>query len=466
MFEQSLYEQPTPETSAVETTEEGGLFSTYEIKNWSLGPRIYKIIGMSVLANVLALAVFSTTSLLTMKGCDSPLVGSVCSVLDTVYVGTLLFGTDREMVDQDYEKTELADAEIIFTGMTPESEKVSYPEGYFQIANPIEYQAKLDAMNAMNQVNMGSDPTQPGYVAPGIPVGIPTNPSRSGGSLFDTKPKIPKRNDNLVAGIPSSIDEVNDATPNKGPRKPPFGKPTNGGIKPNPTTDGSLKPEPDPNANAGNNDPADGPVADKNGVILNKRPLKVFAEKNKPKIANLTPESVFKVTVSADLGPGKDSKGKEIDTIVLKNVVPVEQVAGNKKDMDMVKLTLDGLLALGDSGWMGYLHRVGVKKVLITVDQNATDFKVTIKADQPDENTAKAMAKGLGTYLSVGQAGAAGDDKLFLDAASLSAEGKAFFVNIKLDTPIVVDLIKRKMAEPDKKDGRAGQNAKLTQNIG
>ena len=220
MFEQSLYEQPESrspnDAPSTATAEEGGIFSTYEVKNWSMGPRIYKILGMAALANVVALMIFAQGSLLTTKGCDSPLVGSVCSVLDTVYVGALLFGTDREMIDQDYEKTELADAEVIFTGMTPESEKVSYPEGYFQIANPTEYQAKLDAMNAMN---MSVDPTQPGYVAPGIPIGIPTTPNRSGGSIFDTKPKPLKRNDNLAAGIPSSIDDVNDATPTpKSPR--------------------------------------------------------------------------------------------------------------------------------------------------------------------------------------------------------------------------------------------------------
>ena len=470
MFEQSLYEQPESrspnDAPSTATAEEGGIFSTYEVKNWSMGPRIYKILGMAALANVVALMIFAQGSLLTTKGCDSPLVGSVCSVLDTVYVGALLFGTDREMIDQDYEKTELADAEVIFTGMTPESEKVSYPEGYFQIANPTEYQAKLDAMNAMN---MSVDPTQPGYVAPGIPIGIPTTPNRSGGSIFDTKPKPLKRNDNLAAGIPSSIDDVNDATPTpKSPRKPPFGKPTVGGIKPNqtnPTTDGTVKPKPDPGTTA-QSDPTEGPVADKFGIILNKRPLKVFAEQNKPKIATLTPTSVFKVTVSTDIGPGKDSAGKEIETIVLKNVIPVEQVAGNKKDMEMVKLTLDGLLALGDSGWMGYLHKVGVKKVLITVDQNSNEFKVTIKADQPDENTAKSMAGTIGNYISLGKIGAAGDDKLFLDATSTSYDSKAFIVNLALPTTQVHDMIKRKMAEPDKKDGRAGQNAKLTQNIG
>src|ERR1700682_950570 len=102
MFEHSLYDQEPAEPS-----REGDLFNKYEIKNWELGPRIYKIFVISALANMLALLFVAQTSLLTMKGCDSPLVGSVCQVLDTVYMGSLLFGTDRQYVDQAYEKTDL-----------------------------------------------------------------------------------------------------------------------------------------------------------------------------------------------------------------------------------------------------------------------------------------------------------------------------------------------------------------------
>ncbi|MBK9766590.1 MAG: hypothetical protein IPP63_06015 [Chloracidobacterium sp.] len=138
MFEQQLFE--TNETVKPVESDEAGLFGHYEIRSWEFSPRIYKILGASALVNVLALLVFAQTSLLTMKGCDSPLVGSVCQALDTVYVGAMLFGTDREYVDAAYEKTDLADADITFidaTGVTP---PLSYPEGYFQIANPVQWE--------------------------------------------------------------------------------------------------------------------------------------------------------------------------------------------------------------------------------------------------------------------------------------------------------------------------------------
>ncbi len=202
MFEQSLYEQEPVE----EPSNEGDLFGTYEIKSWSISPRIYKIIGMSVVVNILALLVFAQTSLLTMKGCDSPLVGGVCQVLDTVYIGALLFGTDREYVDADYEKTELGDAEITYIEVAPESAKLSYPEGYFAVANPVQYQQLVDAQT-------GGTGLEPGFLAPGIPssnpIGMPpvTRPYRPGRSVLDTKPNTPKRNDNVIEGdLPGGFD--------------------------------------------------------------------------------------------------------------------------------------------------------------------------------------------------------------------------------------------------------------------
>ncbi|MFN2500972.1 MAG: hypothetical protein ABR530_03050, partial [Pyrinomonadaceae bacterium] len=153
----------------------GDLFHNYEIRSWELSPRLYKILGMSALANVFALLVFAQTSLLTMKGCDSPLVGRVCQVLDTVYVGSQMFGTDREYVDAVYDKTELGDADITFVDVTGLTPPLSYPEGYFQIANPIEYQAALDAMNNPPVTDFS-----------GFPSDFPTTTPSTGGSIVDT----------------------------------------------------------------------------------------------------------------------------------------------------------------------------------------------------------------------------------------------------------------------------------------
>src|SRR3982751_563889 len=97
MFEQPSYEYyPAPPAPP---PAEGDLFHDYEIKSWKMGPRIYKILAISAFFNIAVVLFAAQTSLLTLKGCDSPLVGSVCQALDTVYVGSLLFGTQRDYVD-------------------------------------------------------------------------------------------------------------------------------------------------------------------------------------------------------------------------------------------------------------------------------------------------------------------------------------------------------------------------------
>ena len=55
------------------------------------------------------------------------------------YVGTVLFGTEREYADVTYEKTELGDADITYIDVSGDTPPLTYPEGYFQIANPVQY---------------------------------------------------------------------------------------------------------------------------------------------------------------------------------------------------------------------------------------------------------------------------------------------------------------------------------------
>ena len=88
MFDQSVYNPGVGERVA---THEGDLFHNYEIKSWEITPQVYKILAASVVVNLLALLVVGQTSLLTMKGCDSPFVGtqfwfySKTAVFDHVY---------------------------------------------------------------------------------------------------------------------------------------------------------------------------------------------------------------------------------------------------------------------------------------------------------------------------------------------------------------------------------------------
>ena len=129
MFEQELYDQQASQLH----TQPGDLFFNYEIKNWNFTPRLYKILAISAVFNIVALLVVSTSGVLTARGCNSPFVGRVCQVLDTVYVGSLLFGTESEYADMDYTKTELEDADVTFIDVTGVEPQLTYPEGYFQL---------------------------------------------------------------------------------------------------------------------------------------------------------------------------------------------------------------------------------------------------------------------------------------------------------------------------------------------
>lgn len=472
MFEQSLYDQEPIQHSEAEASvapvQEGDLFSTYEIKSWSLSPRIYKILGASAAVNLLALLVFAQTSVLTMKGCESPLVGSVCQVLDTVYVGAMLFGTEREFADVAYEKTEIDNATLVFTELPPESEKLHYPSDYFQIANPVQYQAMLDAQN-----NTG---LPPGYVAegiPGNPAGFPPNstPYKPGGSIFDTPAKTLRPNKNVtdLNKLPKDIDDssVADSGPMTKVKKPKTSEadPEANKLNPDGTIRGfpGLKPTPDPNTQAAT-DPTDEAKPDQFGVFINKRPVK---DKTKETIAKVEANEVrldapFKVTISGSIGLGKDG-----NTIVLKKPVTVPRADGTKNDPKMEKLVTDWILAVGDAGWYGYAikfddkKKIKDRKVLITVEQNDAEFIASIRTEQTDENMAKTLASGLIGTLGIAGLTADGDVKEFLKSASSTSEGNALILNVRMPKPLVQEMIQRKLAEEKAKPAEPNGNAEV-----
>src|SRR5690606_38318060 len=100
--------------------DDGVLFNNYEIKTWEMSPRLDKILAASAIFNILAVVVIAQSNLLTMKGCDSPFVGRVCQVLDTVYVGAVLFGTERDYIDVVYDRIDLGSAEITMIDVSNE----------------------------------------------------------------------------------------------------------------------------------------------------------------------------------------------------------------------------------------------------------------------------------------------------------------------------------------------------------
>ena len=451
MFEQELYNQEATEVR----TQPGDLFYNYEIRNWNFTPRLYKILAVSAVFNVLALLVIGTSGLLTARGCDSPFVGRVCQVLDTVYIGSLIFGTESEYADVDYTKTELEPGdEVTFIDVSGLEPPLTYPEGYFQLANPDQ------------QFSNVTDPLMPGYLAPGIPM---SNPTLGGSGLINTPAITPKSNPNTIEGDLPTGSPLGDAGDNptvarngKGRRgRPPFsGGATDANTNTNTNTDASA------GANTNTTNPtlpqnSDEAKADQNGIFLNKRPMKDKAKESLEKVDSgvIKLDSPFKVAISASLGLAKDGK-----TIVLKNPKLIPNNPPTKNDPVMEKFVQDWILAVGDAGWFGYLDKLKTKKVVIIVEQNDTQLVASVKADQPTENDARLAASGLGTLLSIAAPAASGDEQVFLQKATVTSEGKTFLLNFNLPRPLVQEMIMRKLAEAKEKEAKPEGSASARPN--
>lgn len=435
MFEKELYEHE----AARIRSEEGDLFHGYELKGWNPSPRLYKIVAISTIANILGLIVFAQGSFLTMRGCEAPFVGRVCSVLDTVYVGSVLFGTDREYADAVYEKTELEDAEITFVDVSGETPPLSYPEGYFQIANPERYAMQQDM--AMND---GMPYPDSGFA----PIPSPGN------DLLNTVPEVPRSNPNPVKGNISDdlikVEGDEDTKPDAGKGKKPDSETSENKTDSNSKTQADKAQVPE--------NPQDEAKIDQFGVYINKRPLKDYAKDASEKIesSGVKLENPFKVVIAGTLGVGKDGK-----TIVLKNPKPVPSQSPQVNDPEMVKLAQDAILAVGDAGWFGYLDKLKAKNIVITVEQNDTILTASIRADQPTENDAKQAASGLNAILAIAVPASKGDEQTFLKMAKTTSDGKSFILNFEIPKPLVQEMIIRKLAESKDKENKPNGSAMI-----
>jgi len=434
MFEQSYVNQ-----APAQPIKEGEFLYNYEIGSWKFTPRLYQILGASVVANLVLLAIFGQASFLTAKGCDSPLVDKVCQVLDTVYIGTMLFGTDREYADVAYDPTRLEPGdEVTFVDVSNLEAPLEYPEGYFQLANPDQQFGVIDQSTL-----------PPGYLAPGIP-SSPTMPD-----IINTPQVLPTPNTNPVEGNLPSFDTPTTTTPKtrRGGRirnVPGDSTVADANVNANSNSNPTL-----PNANTANANTAtqqDEAKKDDNGIYINKRPL---TDQAKQTIADLQANKVrldmpFKVVVVGTLGLGKDGK-----TIVLKNpkLVPDPNI---KNDPTMEKLVSDWILRVGDSGWLGYLDKLDqkgklkTKKIQIAVEQNNMDFLASIRSEMPSENEARTASSGLGLIIATGIGVTDGDEQTFLKSASTGVDGSSLIFNFKMPTADVQQVIQRKLADLEK----------------
>jgi len=442
MFEQSLYE--VEDLSPAAPVQPGDLFYNYEQRSWDWSPWFFKLAGGVALAIILCLVGIAQTSLLTAKGCDSPLVGRVCQVLDTVYVSTILFGTDREIADADYERTELKEADITFVDVGGNNAPLSYPEGYFQVANPQEYAARMAAMQANPLTptdQYGVTPTP--YTVPGFPTPSIFPRPKTGTDLTNTKPNYAdKKKGGVVGDIPSITDDGQTVAKAGKGRKHPGDQTTD-------TGDSKIPGIPDPNGTNSPKDPLDqNDISQKNvhGIYLNKRPTIDFGKETLARIEkeNIDIKAPFKVTLKGTLGLAKDK-----NTIILKDPKPILGPDKTFGDPKMVDMAQKAVIAFGDAGWFGYLNKLESKTVLITLEQTDQVVTASLVSDQPTEEKAATVASGLNALLAIVSQDTTSDadTMVFLKTAKLSTTGKSFKIDIQLPAPVFNEMVQRKLAE-------------------
>jgi hypothetical protein len=418
MFEHSIYE-PEP---VAEPLHEGDLFYDYELPTWRPGPRIYKILAISAAANLLAFIVFAATPILTMKGCDSPFVGSVCQVLDTLYVGSTLLGTDRNYVDAVYDTTKIGDSDITFVDVSGDTPPLDYPEGYFQIANPEEYQSQLDAMN-----NPAGDT---GSTVPGIPPGIALSTPDHGAALFNTPQHLPKTNPRTVEGdLPTGFGSGGTVASNGG---------RHGGRKGGTTSEPTPSPSPTP--------VQDLSTESLQAVQINKLPLTTLADDVNSKLAGKQVDLSKNFSVTLDAVITKDG------TLDTKN-------SRFEKDKDqgdpaMVNTGKEAMQALGMTGFLQYLTRLGIDKAVVTVTQDDNQITVQIASPAKSAERAKTMASGMNGILLLGKATAKNPstERTLLDGAQVTTDGKTTFIlNFAIPKPMAQDMITKALQEAQAK---------------
>ena len=426
MFEQELYNDPTPVNS-----QDGDLFHNYEIRNWELGPRIYKILAASAIFNIAALAFVAQSDLLTRKGCDSPWAGRVCQVLDMAYVGTMLFGTERDFVDQEYEKIDLGDAEITFIDANLVSPPMDYPEGYFQIANPEQFEM-LKQMQADGGFTSGFSALPP--------------PVSSGSDLLAKAPELPKPNPNVVTGeIPDSPFSVGG---NSDTSKQRFGTgrnrkkpPANTNIDPDQTV---AQDDTNSNTNTDTTPPvSSAPVTD---VDINKRPIADLGDFINDLKAKNQIDLKSEFVISAK---GKLNDDGRLDPKTFRFINTSSQ------DPRMFEVVKSSVEALNVAGYLQYLKDVLGKDVAFTFQQDAENLSTVLQSDFQSGSHANTRKTVLDMLIAAWKLKKTNpnssqnekDDLTLLEGVTTEVKGKALVIRFVVPKEIAHPMIERKLAE-------------------
>jgi len=432
--------------------QEKDIFQGYEIKNWNFSPRIYKILGAAAVFNLLTLLVMGQAEIFTTRGCDSPLVGRVCQVIDTLYVGSVLLSTDSEFVSKDYEKTELEDADITYIDVSGQTPPLKYPDGYFALANP---ESEFAAMQNADLSGFQSS----------IP-GIPTNPTMT--DLMNQPQVTPTPNNNAVKGtIPTEPysfggpNPIATTPPFKNRKFPRINSPKMPKMK---NTSPNKLPNLEDDATAEKKDKTDEKETAKNQPPIESEAVKEV-EINKKPFEELGDALIDKLAK------------KEVDLnkpflVILDGTIAADGKLDSKKskfikfegDEQMIEVAKQAIEAVGNSGFLGHLKNNGVDKVNFTIVQNDKEISVVILSDQKTPEKASTIASGFNALLSGlifadknGFKKLDENSKTLVNNSKVTSDGKKFKLNFVLPKQEAQDLINRSLKERAEKKAKQQQ---------
>lgn len=431
------------------------LFQGYEIKNWEFSPRLYKLFGAAAVLNILLLFGVVQANVFTTRGCDSPLVGSFCTVIDTLYLGKTLVDTNSDFVSEDYEKNKIEDAEITYIDVSNvNNQPLNYPEGYFALANPESMMMQMPSpdMNGNFTMppspNFNSFPVNPTAVNPTL-----TTPNLTGANPLDKAQVTPTPNPKAVTGkMDDSLFGFENVTIDKNNPVPPpptgaiaGNRPPRGGKRP---TSSAIKP-PRPEKTPEVKKPEEQTPLDTSAVVAfrpNKKPLEDFAagivaqREDKTKPLDLTKN--FKVRMVGELD--KDGKLIKARYIPLK---PEEQ-----GDETMVNIAKSAIEAINNGNMFYYLKQIGIDKVDFTLMQDDEQIYAIISSSQKSEERARTLAGSMGMLLTLAKGGIKEPElKTLIESAKTEQQAKNFVLNFKIDKLVAQTLITQKLDEAEAK---------------
>ncbi len=430
--------------------EEQNILESYEIKNWEFNPRIYKILGLSVIINALMIFGLGQSNLLHSRACDGPLVGKVCQVLDTLYVGSKLFSGDQGYVVKDYRQTHIDDADVVWVDQTGEEPRFTYPEGYFY-----KEDQETEEFPGEDPVTFNGSENPPNIMPPSnnTPFTISPPPSRGGG-LIGKRPVLPKRNKKPVSGdLPPELitRDGDNATTKKSKNGSPSKLPKLGGDNKDNT---EKKEEPKKNPLENNTAKTSKSV---NDIEINKKPLYDFADeilvKWEKKEVDLSKQ--FLVRMQGEIAKNGRLNRKR------------SQFVDQKGDEEMINVAKRAIESVGDSGWLDYLSRFDVKKVNMVFAQNDAQLLAAVDSSLPTPEKASSVASGLKSAIQLalfahnnGVKKLKDDEVTLLKAANISSKGKLLKINFNLPKQIAQSMIDGRLKEYQAKKRKEKGTAK------